>query len=467
MKSGTTMRRRTTAIASGAVAVAIASLFACRQIADFRDEPSAARTGTDAGPDAAADPGVACGFGYGTSRCASCVHANCCPESSACATSPKCAPYASCVGACAGDPACRAQCALDSPPAESTEVPALTACLAAQCESECGLTCGGIVNATSYAGVAPDAAAGCQSCILANGCDVAHACGASTECDALRLCIEPCVTPDCSEACRDKHDAGVPLAVAVSSIAGGACTGVCGRGADWTCVGQFGWTRPESAMVTLSIQVEDYINTAKTFAGVDVRVCDRKDVNCTIASSMAHGTTDATGSVVFEIPNPENSIFLGLDGYIQLQSPDIVPWLYYWGFPLSKAAYTLVDSPSSQLGVKVLTPDDANNLFSQAGSTFDPSASTLVAIATDCEFRLAPEVLVATDPPYLTVPETYDLSKSNTSTGMRGLAAFAGLPAGSIDVIATPLALGNKPSSRQMVTIRPGWVTAVTMLPTP
>jgi hypothetical protein len=244
---------------------ALASSFACRQVVNFREEPPAlAPASVDAGPDASADAtavmGSACGLGHGTTRCASCVSAHCCPESAACAANPACAPFATCVGACAGDPTCRAQCWLDFTPGKSKEGPALSACLVAQCENACGLTCGGVANPTSYGGVPPDAAAACQNCIVANGCDQARQCGASADCESLRLCAGICFTPDCLQACHGSDDAGVPPELALAQITGGVCANACARGADWACVGHVSWPRPAPGDLTLTIQVKDYIH---------------------------------------------------------------------------------------------------------------------------------------------------------------------------------------------------------------
>src|ERR1700682_5689665 len=96
-------------------ALALAST-GCRQIVGF-DEAMGSRA-QDAGADVEAGlpPTEACGFPYGTAACASCVKASCCNESSACMSNASCAPYEKCVGTCSGDPQCRAQCEIDSPP---------------------------------------------------------------------------------------------------------------------------------------------------------------------------------------------------------------------------------------------------------------------------------------------------------------------------------------------------------------
>jgi hypothetical protein len=225
--------------------------------------------------------------------------------------------------------------------------------------------------------------------------------------------------------------------------------------------------------VTLTLTVQSYFQEGVMLPGVDVALCDRQDVTC--AHPKASGTTDPAGGVVLEFPNVANLSMLGLDAYLQLRTPDdaeaaakIVPWLYYFGFPLSQPQYVATDSPSATLAIRVETIDDANRLAASVGITYDPSAGYLIAIPTDCEFRRASGLRVTTDPSYPMVQTIYGLDRSNTSTdAVTGFASFVGLPAGSVDVIATPLALGNKPSSRETVNVRSGWTTAVTMLPTP
>ncbi len=452
-----------------AVAVVLATFIACRQIVDYRSEPSAAAlAATDAGVDSSADASAACGFGYGTSRCASCVSANCCKASAACATNPACAPYASCVAACSGDPACRAQCALEFPPGNSNETPALSACLAAQCESACGLTCGGVTNALSYGGVPPDAATACQNCVATNGCEVARTCGASVDCAAERLCKGVCATFDCAEACANADDAGYPAAIGLASITRGPCAGACARGADWSCVGHRNWPlpKPTADTVTMTIQVKDY-TSGSLRSGVDVKVCDRNDVDCT--SWLARGVTDTTGIVVLHVPNRVDMGFLGLDGYLQLTSPEIVSDMLYWGFPLSEPDYALTDAPASgwNASLRVFTLEELNQLGSSLGIPYDPSLSLLIALVNDCEFRAAPDVEVKTNPGTPTVKEFYGLSTTETATDPTYFSAtFIGVPVGSIEVVATPRAL-NQPSSRETVNVRAGWVTGVMMAPTP
>ena len=458
MEYGETLNRRAGAIGLAAIVAAIASSFACRQIIDLREEPPATQLAQSSEAGVDADAGAACGLPYGTDRCASCVSANCCNESSACAADPTCAPYARCVGPCAGDPACRAQCALDFPPSNASGG-ALSACLVAQCESACGMTCGSI----AVGGVMPDAAAACQGCLVAKGCEAVRTCAASVGCAVDRLCNKACAALDCKEACDSASDAAAGQALGEGNIVA-ACPTECARGRDWSCVGHVEWVRRKSATVTVTIQVTDYVATGTTYAGVDVKVCDPNDVDC--SSPRAQGTTDANGVIALQVPNPYGTTYLGLDGYIQLKSPDFLPYLYYWGFPLSEPEFPLVDSPNFTESIKVLTADEISQLATSLGEPYDPSETLLTAFAGDCAPHLAPDVQITTDPPYPGVLKVYGLSRTLTATDVKGFATLAFLPAGSIDVVATPLATG-KVSSRRTVYVRPGWVTEVAMFPTP
>ena len=57
-----------------------------------------------------------------------------CPGDSACAA------YERCLGQCSGDAECRSRCVVGDPVGEPSEVSALSACLASNCETACGLT---------------------------------------------------------------------------------------------------------------------------------------------------------------------------------------------------------------------------------------------------------------------------------------------------------------------------------------
>ncbi len=147
-----------------AVAGAKALVFAsCRQIVGIDDS----------------QPGTsACGLPYGTTTCASCLSASCCDPSSACQASPTCNAYESCLGRCKGEEQFRSQCASDNPTGTDPSIAPLAACIAAKCETECGLSCGGGIR------LIPAAAPACQDCVAANVRGHERACWTSVACQS-------------------------------------------------------------------------------------------------------------------------------------------------------------------------------------------------------------------------------------------------------------------------------------------
>jgi len=210
------MRMR--ALAPPAVVVSLSSL-ACTTILSLPDVPdSESPEGDGSKGDGREDPSSACGLSYGTPTCAQCALSHCCSQSNACAADPVCAPYESCLGNCHGDPACRSRCVMDQPSGTSAPVGPLSACLATQCETECGLVCGGLAAYETP----PGAAEACQVCLVKNACADARACASSAECEAVfQQCNLACSTWDCVEACQIAHGA---LTAKGSSPDGGAYT---------------------------------------------------------------------------------------------------------------------------------------------------------------------------------------------------------------------------------------------------
>jgi hypothetical protein len=187
-------------------------------------------------------------------------------------------------------------------------------------------------------------------------------------------------------------------------------------------------------------------------------------VNCD--NPKAQGSIGPSGTVTLEFSNPVDLRGLGLDGYVQLMSADFIPWLFYWGFPLSEPRYALVDLLNSTGAIRVLTSDEATALGLSLGYPYEPGKNLLIATVVDCDSHVAPEMQITTNPVDPDAGEFYGLSPTLTATDSYGFATLLELPNGSVEVIATPSALGT-PSSRQTVNLRPGWVTAPTMLPTP
>jgi len=151
----------------------------------------------------------------------------------------------------------------------------------------------------------------------------------------------------------------------------------------------------------------------------------------------ATGTTASDGSVTLEPPAD-----YPVAGYVDLSSPDIVPLIFFWTFPLSRSAVSF--------DIPVLTPLQMSTAAGLLGVTLDPTAGVLTMQAMDCnltggqgvQFSVAP-----TDPdtsPVLYYTKTSRaISLTAGSTDPTGVGFVFNVPATKeIEVTATPQGLG-------------------------
>ncbi len=424
-------------------------MFACRQIAGIEDSPLG-------------DPTSACGLPYGTGTCASCVATNCCSESTACAgdQNPVCLAYESCLGNCKGAPACRSHCSIDHPVGTANDVSALSACLAARCEKECGLTCGALAPSVSP----PDAAAACQSCVESHeaACKSARSCGTSEACDAFWRCFYACPDVECQSECRLANDAGAALYDPFSTQYTGNCSTPCAVGNYWSCVGHASFPKPVSSAVTLTETLTEY-PSGDAGAGVHLAVCT--GCPCVGADAggnmlLGEGTTDETGTVTIEHANPRDINGAGLNGCWELTSPDIVTQFTYWGFPLSGPR----DVYGPAIATAVFDPLYAQNIASLGKVPQDPARGIVLFVTADCLNNQAPGVQVTMTPMDRDVSEFYgqgDLQA--TQTPLSGVGGFLDVPAGTHVLTATPMGL-SAPSSIVRVNVQAGVITAASLV---
>jgi hypothetical protein len=449
------VRRWTAAAAVLVAGTALVAASSCRQIAGIEDQPTTLLSTS------------ACGLSFGTPDCASCASASCCAEATACASDTTCQPYESCIGECKGDTTCRSQCAIDHPPGLAPEVGPLSACIATHCENKCGLaaTCGDL----GAFQIPPDAAAGCQSCLTTNACVAEQACAKSSDCEvAWQQCVQACPTHDCAEECFIAHgsstqtgsfvDAGPwpPFVNAINGVCGTSC-----KVGNWTCAGKISWPDPKAPEVKLTFQASEFV-TPGPIGGLDVRVCTSLDPGC--HSPLATGQTNADGTAVFTVPNPPDSEGLGLNGFLEVTSPDggYVPTLVYWGFPLSE--------PTATVQWEFATPSETQQINSAiAGVTPDPQRGSIYVAVVDCSAGYPPHVQVATDLGDAGVTEIYGTTgdRTLTATDQSGLAFILNVPpTGNVRLTATPLGM-DRPASVDSVQVRAGWITGIGMFPTP
>jgi hypothetical protein len=453
-----------------AAVVAITSIVACRQLVGITDNPPEDLTSS------------LCGLNYGTNVCASCVNTNCCTESTTCASDPVCAAYESCLGECNGDPKCRSQCTIDNLVGTASDVWALRACLAGKCETACGLECGGLADLVAP----PDAAAACQQCVTGSACSQEEACASSYPCTAdlgpIYLSTVDFYEVYAETLCESSAAAGLTFNIGgqfkvcgrnpptiesddagshLSTSFANSCTTACASGAYWACVGQVNWPSPEAPTTTLGFWIKDYVTDTRV-AGALVRVCQPHDENCT--QPLAMGTTDIVGQVSLTFQNGQATGAglnngAGLNGFLRVTSPTIVPFDYYWGFPF-------VEAQVPSIFGTVITPSELQDQWNAVGVTTDPARGTVSVYVTDCRLNAASGVEVTLSPMDKLTQSFASTGASTTMTGPDGILTFANVPAGALQITATPLALG-KPSSQVNIIVQAGYLTLATMYPTP
>ncbi len=448
-----------------AVAALLALAAACRQIVGIGDEPPTnltdagtvkADAGADAGGETGGEAGPACGIAYAPTSCEVCLESNCCRPAKACAGGTACSALEVCLGACAGDVTCRATCVEEHRVGADPLEIALGACLAGACAKPCGISCGGFAQ-----GFGPDAAASCESCITQNDCSLGTACGTDPACLSIAWCRLTNPWGDRYQACRASFlDAGHDAWTALDRGLLSACGTDCAMHRQWDCVGS-------SSMATLATSsslvgsLVDGLDQSKPTADAAVTACSVLDPSCT--SALSSGTTDADGSVTLALPAPVTGT--SVTGYFSITGSDLLPELYFWGFPLSEPTFAFTVPTMSTADRDAVT----SLIASLDGGSFDLSSHALIAInVTDCTGMTAEGVQIAVSP---SDPETRvfyfsgsGISATADSTDPTGSAIVVNVPAGTVTLTVTPKDLG-KPSSVSQLFTRAGTITSLAQPP--
>jgi hypothetical protein len=442
------------AVALGAVVFATSSLLSCRQIAGITSNPVEDLTTHS------------CGLPYGSNACTSCASTSCCSESTTCAADPVCAAYEGCLGQCNGDADCRSQCTIDHQVGTSSDVSALSACLASKCETACGLGCGALAG--YIAEPRNGGANSCQTCVETHtdACTHARACGTSAPCDAYWRCVLSCSTEDCRLTCATDNPAGAALFASFQADYSGTCADPCAFGNYWACVGRVYYPTAKSASIDLRFPVVSFSNPAMGVPGLDISTC----TGCPCGAAyptLATGRTDDAGVVSLpDIPQPAGTSAPGLEGCHQISSPDksIVPAFEYWGYPISEPVVTIPMAYASSVGAQTVTPAELA-AFEEGdfGVMQDDANGYVSTFVHDCLGALSPGVEVTSDNKQLSA--TYSAGEVVATTS-GGFAVFFNAPPGVITVTATPLATGKKASSYTLPVAK-GTMTGIDMFPTP
>jgi hypothetical protein len=465
------MRRRAGWRDLVAVLAAITSIAACRQLVGITDSPATDLTST------------LCGLPYGTNTCASCANTSCCAESTTCAADPVCSAYEGCLGKCNGDPKCRALCTIDNPVGAASDVSALSACLASNCETACGLGCGGFASYLSE----PDASTACASCIQKNACTQATACGSSAECDAFWRCYLACQTPDCQWACAGDHDAGVALFRPLYQDFSSTCAGPCGYGSDWACAGHITWPNAKSRTVTWTWWVYDF-QTGAGIPGAEVSICGSSTgPGCPCPTStnrvLAQAPTDWNGYATLTFQQELTPTGGGSSYCAQTTAPGYLANLAAQEYPNTGPVVSITNSllATTAWGIALQTPGAQASDSVANGAASDPTVAPVVAAGIyDCLGSPANGVDVSiTGPP--AVADAVDggpLNRaiavfgvdagpggSTTAQSIGGRVFFLDVPAGNVMLTATVPGVGVV--SQVSMTAAANTITQVAMPPTP
>jgi hypothetical protein len=409
--------------------------------------------------------------------CESCTASKCCPESNACAKDQNfCGPYEACLAACNGDPTCRSHCTIDNPvPSTSSgAVSALSSCLVANCEAECGLTCGAFAGYLSE----PAQAAGCEGCLEQKACPHALTCGASTDCDAYWRCVLACPTIDCKEACPLHHAAGYAEFKTLFQDFSGTCATSCGFGSYWACAGNVGYPVPKAQTLTWTNWVYDAFNQMPV-SGATLLVCS-SNCPCNLTYPMiAQGTTGTDGFFTLSIPVKYDSTGQQQLFCIETHAAGYDTSFFFPGLPFSEPNTSSKDGlgPNVSLGLIVFSASNIQTYVMSlpGGHSQDPARGVIAAGIFDCFANPAADgvlVSIGTNDPLAAPSDPVDAGADaglSTLTGGRntaGHAVFFNLEAGSYVVTATPPGFSN-PVGKVAVTVAPSTVSQLGVFPSP
>ena len=438
-------------------------MLACRQLVGIGDAPPGGVAVDAALPETGSAP--ACGLAYAGEACEACLGSQCCAEATACAGSPACAALQGCQGACQGDPTCRAQCVVQEGFGTDVATPALDACLVTRCSGPCGLLCGAVTDVLPV-----DAAAACQSCIVANICEPMTACAADPGCQSIVRCVFSSHTFDTQGSCFGDAGAGDAGAGDAADTDGPSytfgnaaaaiqsCTTPCAIGSNWSCLGRFTWPVQTAPSITVTATFSDLVNS-QPLVGATVKICGSADRTCT--SPFASGQTDDAGVVSLEPPAHAGG---WENGYFDVSSPTSVPEVVFWSAPITQPNAVL---PS--VGTATLT--EVTNEAMAVGFTLDPTLGTVFVMGYDCNLNGAVGLQFSVSPTDPSTKLFYFgnnlLSATQDSTNRSGRAVFVNVPAQTQLVLdATPKGSSTRAGTTGFFT-RPGAISWVMLPPTP
>jgi hypothetical protein len=347
---------------------------------------------------------------------------------------------------------------LEHAPGGSTKTADLEACLATKCAapSACDLSCGSIAALLAP----PDAATACSTCVNgSSACASALRCLESVDCFELGQCILACGPGfDCFEACNAQHDAGAALLTPFVNEFTGSCATPCAAGQDWTCVGHVTAPTALYAQTTVTLDLAVFAKSTPV-QGLLVSACAADTAGC--PSPLDTEPSDQGGQATVTVSQIVNS--LGFSGHYEITSPDgsYQPEAFYLSSPLRESHV--------EVGVTTMLPSGTLQQVLGSVGIVEGDGGALALVAYDCVNFKSPGVQFSTslgaDAGLRTLYfDNTGFSPTATQTDQSGGALIANVPAGPVEVFATPVGL-TQPSSHLPVNVEPGKITVVYLFP--
>ena len=220
----------------------------------------------------------------------------------------------------------------------------------------------------------------------------------------------------------------------------------------WSCLGSVTWPSAGTGTVTATLNLKDII-TNDAIPGVSGRLCRKLDVAC--ATPLVSGLlSDAQGKLVVDAP-------AGFDGYVELQSTNAIPGMYFFYPPLAA---------SREIPFVPILPLAELTAFAQViGSDLVPDRGQILAGAYDCFRNPAEGVTFSSldadewSTPFYMIKEMPSITA--TATDSSGYGGILNFPPGSVGFsgqLATGAVIGT-----ESLLVRANQITYTALPPMP
>jgi hypothetical protein len=224
-------------------------------------------------------------------------------------------------------------------------------------------------------------------------------------------------------------------------------------------VGKVSWPQPAAAQYDFSLKIVGVFSRAG-IPDVTVRFCATADTGC--ASPLLSGTTSAEGFLDVTVPSAP----WGLGGFFEFQGGGLPDTIGFFPHPDPEGFY----STTPGLEAYVLTQQEVRDLRSAAAVTQSSDRGSFIFTARDCTFAALAGVTATTGNADGQTRALYLENGVPVSTGLltdaTGMGGLVDVPPGATTLVGT-LAGPQVRLGTIDVLVRAGWLTTVTLIPTP